>query len=94
MVPYTYLAVAIDAALVNISGTDTHCLALVTKASVSIAPKPKLRWNCLPAPFVAHPLARDSMFGLAVYTIKYCTSLHESLGLNLRKSQHYFYVLI
>ena len=81
MVPYTYLVVAMDTALVNISGTDTHRLALVTMASVSIAPKPKLRWNCLPAPLVAHPLARDSMSGLAVYTIKYCTSLHERFGL-------------
>ena len=53
--------------------------ALVTMASASITPNPNSRLVRMPAPFFMY---RSSvLFGLLVYTIKYCTSLQVKSGL-------------
>ena len=74
----SYLVVATDTVLVTCAGTVTQCFALVTMASVSIAPKPKFRWNCLRS--IHLPSSRQDD-GFAVYMIRYWISLHVRLGL-------------
>ena len=68
----------------TLSGTVVQYLALVTKASASIAPNPNFGLTLKPPPFVVQ-FPSFSLLGFDVYTMRYCMSLQVKVELKNSK---------